>query len=94
LEKWRAELKIRNLITLTMIIVGIVLIVLGVFAITYHHPYYVIPDAPILLVKGQEIKPTLAGYVYPYASVGLILGILGLVMLIIGPLLSSIKLEK
>jgi hypothetical protein len=86
LEKWRVGLKIRNLITLTMIIVGIVLVASGVFAAAYHYPIYFPINHPFL----APIVSTLpVGYVYPYASVGLILSILGLVMVIIGPLLFS-----
>jgi len=64
-----------------MIIAGVVLLASGVFATTYR----VVHPPPI------EIP---SYYTYPYATVGIVLGILGLVMLIIGPLLLLVKLEK
>jgi uncharacterized membrane protein len=81
-------LRIRTLITLTLIIAGIVLIASGVFAATYHYPRYIFD------LIGSRPMAIFDGYVYPYTSVGLVLDILGLVMLTIGPLLLLIKLEK
>jgi len=95
LEKWRVILRLRKLITLTMIVVGIVLIASGALAATYHYPYYF----PISLIGFSGVPAKPKGYIYPYTLVGLVLGILGLVMLIIGPLLLKydiriVKLEK
>jgi len=84
LEKWGAGLKIRNLITLTIDIVGIALVTSGVFAVAYHYKHYFV---------SLGISPDFY-YAYPYASVGLVLCILGSVMLIIGSLLFLAKLEK
>jgi hypothetical protein len=64
-----------------MFIVGIVLIVSGVFAITYHY------------VKYEESLPP-SEIVYPYTSMGLVLDILGVIVLIIGALLLLVKLKK
>jgi hypothetical protein len=74
-----------------MIIVGMVLVASGVFAAAYHYPIYFPINYPFL-APIDSTKPV--GYVYPYASVGLILSILGLIMLIIGPLLLLAKLER
>jgi hypothetical protein len=77
-----------------MITAGIVLVVSGVLAATYHYKsYYGVS------LSGGLLPPYVDPYisvsnVYPYTSVGLILGILGLIMLTIGPLLLLIKLEK
>ena len=83
-------MKIRNLVILTMIIAGIVLVASGVFAAIYHYPYYT-PLPPFI---GPSVRLSPEGYVYPYASVGLVLGMLRLVMLIIGPLFLLVKLEN
>jgi hypothetical protein len=69
-----------------MIIVGIAL-VSGVFVSTYHyvsHVSYEIPTFP----------QTAADFVYPYASLGSVLGILGLIVLIFGILLLLVKPQK
>jgi hypothetical protein len=87
-------LKIRKLITLTMIIAGIVLVVSGVLAATYHYKsYYGVS------LSGGLLPPYVHPYisvsnVYHYTSVGLVLGILGLVTLIIEPLLLLVKRER
>lgn len=82
-------MKVRHLIVLTMFIVGIVLIVSGVFAITYHYVEYEdrIDGMPVSL-------PIQVGVVYPYTSMGLVLDILGVIVLIIGALLLLTKPEK
>jgi hypothetical protein len=83
-------LRIRKLITLSMIIVGIVLVISGVFAATYHYKSYY----DISLIGGYVPQAHFPyTYVYPYTVVGLILCTLGLVMLIIGPLLLLVKLD-
>jgi hypothetical protein len=74
-----------------MIVAGIVLVASGVFAAAYHYPIYFPINHPFL-APIDSTKPV--GYVYPYASVGLILSILGLIVLIVGPLLLLVKLEK
>jgi len=80
-----------------MVIVGIVLVASGVLAAIYHYPHY----GPVSLIGSWPGDPgaPIKGYIYPYTSVGLVLGILGLVMLTIGPLLLKydiriVKLEK
>ena len=74
-----------------MIIVGIALVASGVLAVTYHCKSYY----DISLIGGINIHPNFPDtYVYPYTLVWLVLCILGLVMVIIGPLLLLIKLEK
>ena len=78
LEKRGVRLKVRHLIGLTVTGFGIVLLSLGLFAATYRQR--VIPFF-------QSIPPSSPVYVEPYASMVMILGLLGLTMLLIASLL-------
>ena len=75
-------MKARQVIGLTRTVVGIVLIVSGVFLTTYR----CISRIP------TPVNTTV--YAYPYRAIGIVLLILGVVLLIIGILLLVIKLER
>ena len=75
-------MRARQTIGLALIVVGIVLIVSGVFLTTYR----CISRIPTAL--------NTTVYVYPYRAMGIVLLILGVILLIIGILLLVIKLER
>ena len=80
-------MKARPIIGLVLIVVGIVLMAIGAYLITYHYTQYY--NVPMLFPR-----PFPSNQVYPYTLVGLVLVILGLVMLIIGVPLIVVKPER
>jgi hypothetical protein len=89
LKKLGVGLKARQLIGLVLTAVGIALIPIGVFLVSYHYTRFFISGPlpiPILLPGSPDV--------YPYSLAGIVLFTLGSILLVDGVLLLLISLRN